>query len=226
MTAVPEAPVAVLCDFDGTITIDETLGFLYRRFAGEECWDLVQAWMRGELTTPQEMQGCFASMKASRAEMEAALSEVRVDPGFPALVHFCRERGYRIGVLSDGLLWYIRLILNREGFPDLQVYANDIDFLPDRVEIHSPWYDPITPRRGVSKPSIIRKYQQQGYRVIFVGDGLSDVEALGAADMICARGQLLGYCRQYGITAIGFSRMDDLLEKWKTGPAEAAPNPR
>jgi len=218
MTNRPEGALAVLCDFDGTITVDETLGFLYERFAGPECQDLVQGWIRGELTTPQEMRGCFASMKATRAELEAALQGVRVDPGFPGLVQFCRHQGYQLAILSDGLMWYIRLILDREGFPDLPVFANEILFLTQGVEIRSPWYDPETPRRGVSKPAIIRKYQAEGYRVVFVGDGLSDVEAVGVADRVCARGQLLDYCQERGFPAIGFSRLGDLLEKWGSGP--------
>lgn len=225
MTSRPDPSLAVLCDFDGTITVGETLGYLYERFAGPECWDLVNAWMRGELSTPQEMEGCFASMKANREELEAALQDVRVDPGFPALVAFCRKRGYPVAVLSDGLMWYIRIILEREGFADLPVFANEITFRPKGVEIRSPWYDPATPRRGVSKPAIIHRYQAQGYHVVFLGDGLSDVEAVEVADRVYARGQLLDYCREHGIAAVGFSRMDEILEEWNSeaGGAKSAP---
>jgi len=86
MTRRQRRPIAVLCDFDGTITIGGVLDLLYKEFAGPECWDLVQGWMRGELTTPQELQGCFASMNASRAQMEARLDTVRIDPSFPEFV--------------------------------------------------------------------------------------------------------------------------------------------
>lgn len=207
--------IAVLCDFDGTITIGGVLDLLYKEFAGPPCWDLVQGWIRGEVTTPQELQGCFASMKATRGQMEALLDTVRIDPSFPEFVQFCRRQGYPLAILSDGLEWYIRHILGRYGILHLPIYANEITFLPEGYQISTPWYDPLTPRRGVSKPSIIARYQGTGSKVVFVGDGLSDIEAVSVADQVYARDELLEYCREKGIPAIGFADMGELIAKWK-----------
>jgi 2,3-diketo-5-methylthio-1-phosphopentane phosphatase len=215
MSATPTSSVAVLCDFDGTITKGEVLDMLYRQFAGAECWQLVQRWLRGEISTPDEVRGCFASIKATRLEMEAALDTVQVDPSFREFVDFCLGRRYRFAVLSDGFQWYIQYILGRYGISGLTIYANQIEFLPDGMRISFPWQSPETPLRGTSKPAIIRRYQREGCRVVFIGDGPSDIEAAEVAEKVYAKGRLLDYCQKQGIPAIGFTRFADLVNLWQ-----------
>jgi 2-hydroxy-3-keto-5-methylthiopentenyl-1-phosphate phosphatase len=50
--------------------------------------------------------------------------------------------------------------------------------------------------------------------VVFIGDGLSDLEAVHVADQVYARDELLEYCREEGIPATGFTDMEDLIQKW------------
>ncbi len=207
--------IAVMCDFDGTITKGGVIDLLYRAFADSSCWELVDRWIRGEISTLDEMQGCFSTMKATRQEMEAILGRVEIDPGFPELVDFCKGRGYLLAILSDGLRWYIDYVLTHQGIGDLPIYANEIHFLEDGYRITTPWYSPQTPRRGVSKPGIIQNYRDMGYKVVFIGDGLSDIEAVDAADLLYARDELLEYCQKRGIPAIAFTDMRDLISKWR-----------
>ena len=73
--------IAVLCDFDGTIALTQTLDFLYQHFAG--CgMEFAHCWERGEISTPEEIRSTFATVTASKEEMEAALTGIRLDPGF------------------------------------------------------------------------------------------------------------------------------------------------
>ena len=215
MTLVQGQPVAVLCDFDGTATPGEVIGLIYSRFASGNCDQFVQQWLRGEISTPDELRGCFASIHATREEIEAEIASTPLDPGFPTLVELCRQQGYLFAILSDGLHWYIDYILGQYGLSNLTVYANEITFQPEGYALTFPWYSSDTPRRGTSKPMIIRRYQALGYKVVFIGDGLSDVEAVKVADIVYARADLLEYCQNNGIPGIGFSDLSDLLKRWK-----------
>ncbi len=215
MTFPTDQRVAVLCDFDGTVTPDEVIGRLYKRFATDECERLVERWVRGEITTPEEVLGCFATIHATQEEMEAELTHVRLDPAFANLVDYCRRQDCPLAIVSDGFQWYIEYILHRHGFQGLTIYANKISFEGGGYHISFPWYDPATPRRGTSKPTIIRRYQEKGFKVIFVGDGLSDLEAVETADWVYARGKLLEYCRKHELQAIGFTDLADLLKRWE-----------
>jgi 2-hydroxy-3-keto-5-methylthiopentenyl-1-phosphate phosphatase len=204
---------AVLCDFDGTVVACETVTLLYRRFAAPSCTELVEQWMRGEIGTQEELQGCFATMKASRGEMEAVLDSVSIDPGFPSFVESCRQRGHAFALVSDGLTWIIDHILARHGIQDVTIYANSIHFEPQGIRLSFPWHDPQYPKRGVPKPIIVRRYQAQGWRVAYIGDGLTDLEVLGVADVVYARDRLLDHAREQGMEVVGFSGFSELLGK-------------
>ncbi len=216
MAQTKKQPTTVLCDFDGTITHCEVIGEIYNKFASGNCEHLVNLWVRGEISTPEEIQGCFATIHATRQEMEAELNTIPVDAGFPALLDYCRNQGYQFAILSDGLQWYIEYILSKHGISGLTIYANQIEFKPSGFEISFPWYNPETPKRGASKPMIIQRYQNSGARVIFIGDGLSDREAVQVADSVYAKGRLLEYCRQNEFPVTGFTDLAELLKLWQS----------
>jgi len=206
--------VAVLCDFDGTATPHIVIDMLYRQFAAPSWREIVQRWERGEISTREEIQSCFATITASRAEMESFLDTIPLDPALVQLVDFCRQRGYHFAIVSDGLRWYIEYVLNRHGIRDVTIYASEIHFGPDGFRFSFPWYNPESPLRSTSKVSIVQRYQAQGDKVVFIGDGSTDIKAAQAADVVYARDALLTYCREHGIPAIEFSDLSDVLAKW------------
>ncbi|MFW6116779.1 MAG: phosphoserine phosphatase, partial [bacterium] len=54
--------------------------------------------------------------------------------------------------------------------------------------------------------------QTRGYRVVFIGDGLSDVEVAGVADFLYAKERLLKHCREHDISAVPFRTLKDVVE--------------
>lgn len=206
--------VAILCDFDGTICHEVVIDSLYAGFAA--CGlEFSRKWERGEITTPDEITSSFATVTASREELEAALGDFTIDPGIHELLAFCRQRGYEFAVVSDGLDWYIRYILELHGVRDVSIYANQIEFTPQGFRFEFPWHHVSTPLRGVSKPMIVQRYRDQGAKVVVIGDGLTDVEAAAVADQVYAQGLLIDYCRQHGIPAVEVANLVDVVRKWQ-----------
>jgi len=207
--------VVVLCDFDGTATpygvVDEILG----HFADAAWLELAKAWERQEIGTAQGLPLGFSHVRASRAQMEAMLDTIPLDPAFPELMSFCQSQGYTFAVVSDGLVWYIRYILACHGIQNVAIYANEIRFNEDGFHLSFPWYSPETPLRGTSKVAIIRHYQNGNSKVVFIGDGQTDIEAAPVADLVYARADLLSYCQAQGIPAIAFSTLRDVLVNWR-----------
>ena len=89
--------------------------------------------------------------------------------------------GIELAVVSDGLDWAIETVLESHGIHGLPVYANHVVFEGAEFHCEFPWYDPLTPLVGVCKPLIVRRYRQDGGRVIYIGDGRSDREAVAEA---------------------------------------------
>jgi 2-hydroxy-3-keto-5-methylthiopentenyl-1-phosphate phosphatase len=214
MTRDGRGTFAFLCDFDGTICPTQMMDFLYQRFAA--CgMEFAERWGRGEISTQEEIESTFATIRAGREEMEAALDTIEIDPHFPALLEFCRSRDNSFAIVSDGLEWYIDYILARHGLCGVDIYANQIHFKGRGFGFNFPWYDDETPMRGVCKPRIVRRYQERGRKVVYAGDGESDFDVIGVADHIFARRKLASFAREQGVEFTGFEGCDDLLQKWR-----------
>ena len=203
--------IAVLSDFDGTITICNVLNSLYEKFAAPSYRETLERWNRGEISTMEEIETVFATISASRAEMESFLDTVELDPGFPSLLNYCLEAGIKFVIVSDGLRWYIEYIMRHHGIKEVAVYACEIHFERGGYRFSYPWFDSSTPMRSVSKSTIVRDYQSRGYKVVFIGDGVSDFEAAQVADIVYARDVLLDYTKDHGIQAREFSDMGDII---------------
>ena len=173
----------------------------------------MERWRRGEISTMEEIELIFRTVKATRQDMETFLRTVELDPGFKSLVNYCNNQDTPFAVISDGLRWYIDYILDfhEVGIPD--VYAGDISFTSDGFHFDFPWYDPAYPLRSTAKPLIVKDYQRQGYSVIFIGDGLTDVEAAEVADVIYAKDVLLYEAGERGIQAQQFENMHDIYRE-------------
>ncbi len=204
--------IAVLLDFDGTVTTINVLDSLYEKFAGPSFRTHMERWQRSEISTMEEIEQVFKTVKATRQEMEAFLRTVQLDPGFISLLFFCRERDYPFAIVSDGLRWYIDYVLGIYSICISAVYASEIKFVDGGFRFDYPWFDPAYPMRSTAKPVIVKDYQRRGYKVVFVGDGLSDVDAAGVADIVYAKDILLQETIARGIVVKEFHDLHDVYK--------------
>jgi len=205
----------VLSDFDGTISEDLS-NIIYSKFAsvGLHYADL---WSRELISTPEEITMTFKTINASSEEMAQAICQANIDPDFPEFVRLCRDRNFDVAIVSDGLEWAIRTLLDHNGVKNIDIYANQIHFLENGYEFSFPWQDERCPHSGVCKPIIIEKYQNEGKRVVYIGDGKSDREAIHEADFIYAKDHLMEYCNKENVPAIGYQNFKNLVAAMKLG---------
>ncbi|MDX9864229.1 MAG: MtnX-like HAD-IB family phosphatase [Anaerolineaceae bacterium] len=202
--------IAILSDFDGTIAEDLS-DILYRTFA--ECgMKYARMWAEGEIGTPEEIIKTFATVHASQEEMKTALRAARFDDSFRPFVAFCLQKGWEVAIVSDGLVWAIQTVLDFHHIPAVEIYANHIFFTGEGYTFEFPWFRPETPHAGVSKPAVLQRYRQAGYRIIFIGDGRSDKDVIGLTDVLFAKDELLALCRQAGVQAEPFERFVDVQQ--------------
>ena len=209
--------LAVLTDFDGTVATINVLDSLYEVFGGPSYRQVMGRWVRGEISTMEEIEQIFGTFQASRQEMEAFLSTVEFDPGFKPLLNLCRERDIPFAIVSDGLRWYIDYILRDHGIENVKVFAGEIVFEEAGFRFEFPWFDPTVPMRSTAKPLIVKEYQSRGYRVHFIGDGLSDIEAASAADIVYAKDILLQEAEERGIVVREFGNLRDIYKDLLSG---------
>ncbi|MBS0583375.1 MAG: MtnX-like HAD-IB family phosphatase [Proteobacteria bacterium] len=191
----------LLCDFDGTISVEDTTDTLLERF-GKPGWEkLEDEWKAGRIGSRECMAGQVALLDMSRAELDKHLTERAIDPGFAAFVAYAKAHGMPIEILSDGLDYAIHFILQHYDFDYLHVTANRLEQIGDRRWRLGFPNSSATCRAnsGTCKCTVNAKAQGSRSRVLMIGDGASDFCVAESADFVFAKGKLIDYCRAKNI---------------------------
>jgi len=186
----------VLCDFDGTISLEDVTDSLLVRF-GRSGWDVLEsAWREGRIGSLECMAGQVALLDCSADELEEHLAGMAIDPDFAAFAAQVQRLGWPMTILSDGLDRAITSILSRHGLGHLNLVANRL--VTDgarrwRLEF------PHAQKGCASGTCKCAFAQRTGRRVLLVGDGASDFCVAGRADLSFARKRLLEYCLDHAL---------------------------
>jgi 2,3-diketo-5-methylthio-1-phosphopentane phosphatase len=193
---------AVFCDFDGTITRRDVGYNLYRHFSGGRNQELVAQWKVGILSTRECLVQEAAMVRATEDEIIRFLDGFELDAGFPPFVELCRANDIDLTVVSDGLDFYIKYILERNRLGHLPVMANTGRMANGGLHVEFPYHNHTCPRCGNCKGERIREYRDRHpteIRTVFIGDGYSDICAVREADVVFAKKDLEEYCVKHDI---------------------------
>ncbi len=204
----------ILCDFDGTIAIEDVTDSLLERFAHPDWQVLERDWRAGQIGSAECMAGQVALIDASREDLDRHLAEMRIDSAFPMFVQAVHAAGVTLRVVSDGIDYAIRSILARHRLDGLPLLANRlVQAGPRSWRLETPFSDPDC-RIGSGHckcASAVREHNRH-HRVLLIGDGASDFCAAGEADYVFAKHRLLEHCRHAGIPHVPIVGFADALE--------------
>ena len=214
----------ILCDFDGTVSVEDITDSLLERF-GRPGWQAIEeAWRRGEIGSHDCMAQQVALLDASAAEMDAHLDDMSIDRAFPHFAAAARDSGMPLAIVSDGLDYAIRRILGNYGLGDLPVIANRLDAVGENGwQLDFP-YGKAGCRSGNCKCSCANSAKAERKRVLLIGDGNSDFCVAGEVDLVFAKHRLIEHCRSAGIPYVpitGFADALDLLPTLLAGELAA-----
>lgn len=206
----------ILCDFDGTIAVEDVTDSLLERFASPD-WQVLECeWRAGRIGSAECMGGQVALLDASREQIDEHLAALRIDPAFPAFVEAALSAGSMLRVVSDGLDYAIRAILSRYQLDDLPVLANHLlQVGPRKWRLETPFSDPhCRVGSGHCKCASAVREHNRHHCVLLIGDGASDFCAAAEADFVFAKHRLIEHCRHADIphaSIVGFSDAIGLL---------------
>ena len=196
----------IICDFDGTITTQDTTDRVLEALADPAWRDLEARWVAGEIAAADCMRRQVALIGGGRAELDAVLDGADLDPGFKAFVGWCERRGLPVGVVSDGVDYFISRIMARHGLDHLPVIANRLTGEPGAWRLEQPWSrEGCAAGSGVCKCAVTEPWEPELRTTVYVGDGRSDFCVSGRADMLFAKGALADYAatRSQAFTPFG-----------------------
>jgi len=206
----------VQCDFDGTVTIEDASFVLLDAFSGEEWRQLLTAYEKGSITVGRFNSESFGMVTADKETLlEVVRRDVRLRPGFVELVETCRRKGYRFVIISNGLRFYIDEILHNAGITGIEVHAAETSFQPDGLRVHYTGPDG-TDLDDEFKLAFTNRFISEGYRVIYLGNGSSDVTPASRSSHVFATDSLLKYFRQLKMECTPFKDHFDVIREIET----------
>ena len=201
----------VQCDFDGTVTEEDTSFFLLDAFAQGDWRRLLREYKEHKISVGEFNTKAFAMVKADKpALLEALKGEVKVRAGFHELVNYCLKKGLRLVIVSNGLDFYIKAVLKNLGLDNIEVHAAQASFYPEGMKVQYVGPDGKRLDDGV-KETYTQAFLKLGYRVIYVGNGDSDVAPAKYAHHVFATGELLAYCRENNLNYKPFENFLDVV---------------
>lgn len=204
--------VIFLVDFDRTITLNDSTDELIKLYNPSLVEEYQSLFRSGKIRVRDYIKGLLESLNLSEEEYENAVSKnLIIDKGFKEFI----KLGYEIRIVSAGTYENILPNFKKEGIdiPLEHIYSNKLTFSYDKITINFP-FDYENSDEGICKKSILLKYKQKYKKVIFIGDGYSDIGAASEADFVFAKkGRYLEkYCINNEIDVFVYENFDDIIK--------------
>ncbi|MBM2845523.1 MAG: phosphoserine phosphatase [Bacteroidetes bacterium] len=210
-------------DFDGTITRQDVGNVFFRRFGGVECDEAVREYRAGALSAT----GCFEREVAALGKLDVieATRFVRgqeIDSSFKSFVEFCRNRHLEFYIVSDGLDYYIREILEAHGISGVSFFANALEIGPvdgegkSNATIRFPFRDSECTRCACCKRNVMLSLAGDDDVIGYVGEGYSDHCPVQYADLVFAKDELQKFCQRENISYYLYSSFSEIVDRLST----------
>ena len=203
-------------DFDGTITMEDTLEGAIRLFATPEEFHSVKGKLvRGEMTLSQVVRYAFDGAPSSRLErMLDYVKGVALRPGFPEFLDEMDKREIPVVVISGGVRQFVELRLAPWRGRLLGGHAVDLDTSGPGMKLVSPYDDG---NELLKKTDVMALYDYR--HAIGIGDSFTDMKMSLAVDTIFARDVLAAYLQKMGRQFLLYDTFFDVIEAVRNSPA-------
>ncbi|PPD58965.1 HAD-IB family phosphatase [Dehalogenimonas etheniformans] len=199
------------CDFDGTLTEEDVSFLILERFAESDWKSILRDYQEGNIPVGQFNYRAFNLVKQDRAALEKLVrEEARLRPGVHELIEHCRSNHIELRVVSNGLDFYVRTLLGHNGFGQVEVAAARTLFTPEGLDAR---YFDLNGKELLDefKAYHTRRFIEQGYRVLYAGNGPSDIPASRLAEHTFATQSLLEYYRREALPHTPFHDLHDIV---------------
>ena len=182
----------IFCDFDGTITTEETfVGSLTAISRKEDLLEWFGKFRRKEITLRTCTETLFSLVPSSRyQEIADYAATVQVRPGFSEFLDAAAEKGFPVVVISGGIRRMQEEILRPYRDRIQAFYSCELDTSGPYMRFYSEY---ASGEENMSKERIMGLYDYE--RAICVGDQVTDIHMAEHSDIVFARDSLAEHLR-------------------------------
>lgn len=209
---------AVQLDFDGTVTEEDISFLLLDTYSGGNWHMYLDEYTSGDISVGRFNQSAFSMIKNDEKTLTNFVlnsPKTRIRPGLKDFIDYCKLKGLRVIVVSNGLTFYIKAILNKLGIDGLEIHAAENIFSPSGMKVRYLGPDGREVDAGF-KESYTDMLLREGYEVIYVGNGTSDIYPSRKAEYIFATQDLLRRCQRENLKCYPFKDFRDIIATMKT----------
>lgn len=221
--AESDRPLAVFSDFDGTIFLQDTGHVLFDNFGcGPEGRRKLDESIGETKTFREASEELWGSLNVTLPKAIAKLKETLViDPDFYTFFSYLQQHNIPFTVISAGVEPLLRAALDeflgKERSSQIEVISNNGTVTEDgKWSIQWRHDSPL----GHDKAQSVKEWRvanskegQPPPKIVFIGDGVSDLAAASQADILFARRglKLENYCIEHMIPYIPYDRFKDII---------------
>tara|TARA_B100000315_G_scaffold49032_1_gene43654 strand:+ start:3506 stop:4156 length:651 start_codon:yes stop_codon:yes gene_type:complete len=201
----------VQCDFDGTVTNEDVSFFLLDTFANGNWRERLKEYQAGRISVGRFNTEAFAMVKANRANLAKIVrSQTKVRAGFSEFLAYCRRKNFRFVIVSNGLDFYIEEVLRDIGVEDIEVSAARTIFHSGGIEVRYIGPDGSCLEDDF-KGAYVDSFLRAGYRILYLGNGTSDLPPARRCHHIFATGNLLAHCQRLNLDYTPFTDFREVI---------------
>ena len=195
----------VFCDFDGTITAEETFVGMLKRFAAESYDATENLLIEGKITLGEAVRRLVESIPSKRyPQVLDYVKDKPIRQGFSELLDFLYFHGVPLIVVSGGLMGSVSAKLVPFQHRIHAMYAAEVAAEGDFLRVRSD-FESATELVAKTRVMGLYRYEQS----IVIGDGITDLNIAMTTDLVFARDRLCGYLTEKGKP---FIRWEDFFD--------------
>ena len=210
--------LAVLVDFDDTAAQQNVAETLLKTFGGSNWERYREDFRNGSMNLRCYQEKAFNEIDATLEEMSEAIGGLAwLRPGFEDFNSYCTSNDIQVAIVTNGLGFYVEGLIHKAGLWDLPLYAVNVNGKPGNLQYSYPYATIDCWEWGNCKCKVLKGHRLDGAKIVFVGDGRSDLCASENADFVFARSTLLEHCKNLNLAHQEFEDFYDVLAKLKLG---------
>ena len=209
----------VFCDFDGTITSEETLVGMFNTFVPELYAERSRQMHAGSITLKEAVRTLMESIPSERyPQILDYFSRQPIRAGFESFLDFLRASSVPLVIVSGGIREMISARLGTLVKAVEAIYAPEVRTDGEFMTVRSDFEGRA---ELLSKVDVMRKYACD--RAVAIGNGITDISMARNASVVFARDFLARWLSEHGVAYFPWNDFNDVRKNlsivWESATA-------
>jgi len=203
----------IFCDFDGTITTEDTIDKLLEAYADKKWLEIEKLWEEGKIGSRECLEKQLECINDFSEELlDEFIDSIEIDNNFIDFINNVKAQKIDFYIISDGFKLFIEKIFEKNGIKDIKIFSNQITLKNGKLIASFPHNrEDCKAQAGMCKCNTITNIALDR-KIIYIGDGRSDMCASKHANILYAKKKLADYCSSKNIDFIKFENFNDVQQ--------------